>query len=103
MKFDIHGHAIFCNTDIDNISVYHADSELLDIFSDEDSYEWDTIIVENQGREYLETGEVTSLFNFEREDCTRPFYVVPENIVFRSHTRIYNVYHKLLLICTGGE
>lgn len=61
-------------------AIYKASKELLNVFSDEDSYAWELVVVEYQGQEVEEEGDTTLLFNFEHEDWTSPYYVDPRRV-----------------------
>ncbi|WP_426178511.1 hypothetical protein [Pseudomonas sp. TWRC1-2] len=60
--------------------IYRATKKLLNIFSEEESYQWDTEIVMHQGQEIEVEGETTLLFNFNFEDWSHPYYIHPDEI-----------------------
>ncbi|WP_248914373.1 hypothetical protein [Pseudomonas moorei] len=61
-------------------TVYRASKELLNVFSDEDSYAWARVVVDYQGQEVEVEGDTTLLFNFEHEDWTSPYCVDPGQV-----------------------
>lgn len=60
--------------------IYRATKKLLNMFSKEESYQWETEVVMYQGQEMDVEGDTTLLFNFNFEDWNHPYYIHPDEV-----------------------